>query len=57
MNDFSRDRAGGSFDFTDEEPSFGDKVRELVKNLRYFRIFIALWNVVLIFCMVIFFGS
>ena len=31
--------------------TLGDQVREFLQNLRYFRIFIALWNIVIIFCM------
>ncbi|KAL4235730.1 Small integral membrane protein 7 [Mactra antiquata] len=38
------------------EPSVGDKVREFLLSLRYFRIFIALWNVFIMFCMLVFFG-
>lgn len=38
------------------EPSVGDKVREFLLSLRYFRIFIALWNVFVMFCMLVFFG-
>ena len=29
----------------------GDKVREFLENLRYFRIFIGLWNVAMLACM------
>lgn len=29
----------------------GDQIREFLQNLRYFRIFIGLWNVAVIFCM------
>ncbi|XP_052778224.1 small integral membrane protein 7-like isoform X2 [Mya arenaria] len=38
------------------EPSVGDKVREFLLSLRYFRIFIALWNIFIMFCMLVFFG-
>ncbi len=31
--------------------TMGDQIREFLQNLRYFRIFIALWNMVVIFCM------
>lgn len=34
--------------------SAGDKVVELIKNLRYFRIFIALWNVVIMVLMIMY---
>ena len=40
--------------FEEEEEarkSVGDRVREFLQNLRYFRVFIALWNIVIIFCM------
>ena len=30
----------------------GDKVNEFLLNLRYFRIFIGLWNVIIIICMI-----
>ncbi|KAM6921902.1 small integral membrane protein 7 [Xenentodon cancila] len=45
--------------FGDEsrEPSTGDNVREFLLSLRYFRIFIALWNIFIMFCMVLLFGS
>lgn len=39
------------------EPSTGDNVREFLLSLRYFRIFIALWNVFMMLCMVLLFGS
>eukprot|EP00035_Acanthoeca_spectabilis_P007713 m.141910 g.141910 ORF g.141910 m.141910 type:complete len:82 (+) comp14053_c0_seq11:3846-4091(+) len=39
------------------EPSIGDKFREFLLNLRYFRIFIGVWNVVLIFFMFILFSG
>lgn len=38
------------------EPSFGDKVREFLLSLRYFRIFIALWNIFVMFLMIVFFS-
>lgn len=31
----------------------GDNIREFLLSLRYFRIFIALWNVFMMFCMVV----
>ncbi|XP_072023408.1 small integral membrane protein 7-like [Amphiura filiformis] len=39
------------------EPTTGDKVREFLLNLRYFRIFIAFWNVCMMFLMLVIFGS
>ncbi|XP_071130532.1 protein SMIM7 homolog isoform X2 [Mytilus edulis] len=38
------------------EPSAGDKVREFLLSLRYFRIFIALWNIFVMFLMIVFFS-
>uniref|UniRef100_A0A4W3KDQ9 Uncharacterized protein n=1 Tax=Callorhinchus milii TaxID=7868 RepID=A0A4W3KDQ9_CALMI len=35
----------------------GDNIREFLLSLRYFRIFIALWNVFMMFCMIVLFGS
>ncbi|KAK7796769.1 hypothetical protein U0070_014231 [Myodes glareolus] len=34
------------------EPSTGDNIREFLLSLRYFRIFIALWNVFMMLCMI-----
>ncbi|CAH6779794.1 Smim7 [Phodopus roborovskii] len=39
------------------EPSTGDNIREFLLSLRYFRIFIALWNVFMMLCMITLFGS
>lgn len=39
------------------EPSTGDNIREFLLSLRYFRIFIALWNVFMMLCMIVLFGS
>uniref|UniRef100_H2Y5P0 Small integral membrane protein 7 n=1 Tax=Ciona savignyi TaxID=51511 RepID=H2Y5P0_CIOSA len=39
------------------EPSTGDKIREFLSNLRYFRLVIAVWNIFIMFCMIVFFGS
>ncbi|KAH0625710.1 hypothetical protein JD844_033909 [Phrynosoma platyrhinos] len=36
------------------EPTTGDNIREFLLSLRYFRIFIALWNIFMMFCMVVF---
>ena len=40
-----------SFDEGDEKLTLGGRVREFLQSLRYFRIFIALWNIVVIICM------
>ncbi|XP_016361522.1 small integral membrane protein 7 [Sinocyclocheilus anshuiensis] len=37
--------------------STGDNIREFLLSLRYFRIFIALWNIFIMFCMILLFGS
>lgn len=34
----------------------GDRIREFLSSLQYFRIFIALWNIFIIFLMIVFFG-
>ncbi|GAB1293328.1 Small integral membrane protein 7 [Apodemus speciosus] len=34
-----------------------DNIREFLLSLRYFRIFIALWNVFMMLCMIVLFGS
>ncbi|KAI5101661.1 small integral membrane protein 7 precursor, partial [Silurus meridionalis] len=31
----------------------GDNIREFLLSLRYFRIFIALWNIFIMFCMIL----
>ncbi|XP_053558873.1 small integral membrane protein 7 [Bombina bombina] len=45
--------------FGDEssEATTGDNIREFLLSLRYFRIFIALWNIFMMFCMIVLFGS
>ncbi|XP_065069441.1 protein SMIM7 homolog [Rhopilema esculentum] len=43
--------------FVNEEPNAGDKVREFLLNLRHLRIFIGIWNIVVIIFMFILFGS
>ncbi|CAB4043640.1 Small integral membrane 7, partial [Paramuricea clavata] len=43
--------------FGEEEPSLVDKSREFLLNLRFFRTFIGIWNVAMMICMIIFFGS
>uniref|UniRef100_A0A3Q0R357 Small integral membrane protein 7 n=1 Tax=Amphilophus citrinellus TaxID=61819 RepID=A0A3Q0R357_AMPCI len=43
-----------------ETENFGnvwDNIREFLLSLRYFRIFIALWNIFIMFCMILLFGS
>ncbi|XP_023235450.1 small integral membrane protein 7-A-like isoform X1 [Centruroides sculpturatus] len=35
----------------------GDKVREFLQSLQYFRVFIAMWNIFVMFLMIVFFGS
>ncbi|PWA21165.1 hypothetical protein CCH79_00009528 [Gambusia affinis] len=44
-----------SHGFADESgaPTTGENVREFLLSLRYFRIFIALWNVFMMFCMIL----
>ncbi|CAF0786259.1 unnamed protein product [Rotaria sordida] len=37
--------------FIVENPSVGDKIREFLISLQYFRIFIGLWNILIIFAM------
>ncbi|KAM3876400.1 small integral membrane protein 7 [Diretmus argenteus] len=34
-------------------PRTGDNIREFLLSLRYFRIFIALWNIFIMFCMIV----
>ncbi|XP_075681441.1 small integral membrane protein 7 [Rhinoderma darwinii] len=45
--------------FGDEptEATTGDNIREFLLSLRYFRIFIAMWNIFMMFCMIVLFGS
>ncbi|KAL4658819.1 small integral membrane protein 7 [Arapaima gigas] len=38
-------------------PTTGDNIREFLLSLRYFRIFIALWNIFMMFCMILLFGA
>ncbi|XP_046906270.1 small integral membrane protein 7 [Hypomesus transpacificus] len=49
----------GSHGFGDEprRPTTGDNIREFLLSLRYFRIFIASWNIFMMFCMIVLFGS
>ncbi|CAF1082322.1 unnamed protein product [Adineta ricciae] len=37
--------------FMIDNPSIGDKIREFLVSLQYFRVFIAFWNVIIIFLM------
>ncbi|XP_022800852.1 small integral membrane protein 7-like [Stylophora pistillata] len=46
-----------SFGEENGEPSLGEKLKDFIINLRYFRIFIGLWNLIMMLCMVILFGS
>ncbi|XP_009893500.1 PREDICTED: small integral membrane protein 7 [Charadrius vociferus] len=39
--------------FLSEFLNVGDNIREFLLSLRYFRIFIALWNVFMMFCMIV----
>lgn len=52
-----------NFKLSKEDDSFGklepgpaDKLREFLQSLRYFRIFIALWNIFIMLLMIIFFS-
>ncbi|KAL9951343.1 hypothetical protein ACROYT_G043992 [Oculina patagonica] len=46
-----------SFGEENDEPSLAEKFTDFLRNLRYFRIFIGLWNIIIMICMVILFGS
>ncbi|CAF3857363.1 unnamed protein product, partial [Rotaria magnacalcarata] len=37
--------------FIIESPSIGDKIREFLTSLQYFRVFIGLWNMLIILAM------
>ncbi|KAM7081249.1 small integral membrane protein 7 isoform X1 [Mycteria americana] len=52
-----RKRDTEGFGEESREPTTGDNIREFLLSLRYFRIFIALWNVFMMFCMIVLFGS
>lgn len=43
--------------FSVSPQSTGDKVREFLRNLQYFRIFIAIWNVLVMLLMFVVFGG
>lgn len=53
---FKLGKPNENFDFVAKEPTVGDKVRESLKTLRYFRIFIALWNLVMMVMMILVFS-
>ncbi|XP_074642995.1 protein SMIM7 homolog isoform X1 [Tubulanus polymorphus] len=38
-------------------PIFREKVREFLLSLRYFRIFIGIWNIFIMFLMIVFFSA
>jgi len=42
--------------FTDIQPTVGDKVREFLASLQYFRVFIGIWNIFIMFLMLVVFG-
>ncbi|KAK3730618.1 hypothetical protein QZH41_008014 [Actinostola sp. cb2023] len=46
-----------SFGEEAEDPTLGEKFREFLRNLRYFRIFIGIWNVAMMICMLISFHT
>ncbi|KAJ7993329.1 hypothetical protein DPEC_G00271290 [Dallia pectoralis] len=52
-----RKESQGGFGDDPHRPTTGDNIREFLLSLRYFRIFIALWNVFMMFCMILLFGS
>ncbi|MFH4983261.1 hypothetical protein AB6A40_009970 [Gnathostoma spinigerum] len=45
-----------SFTVDDASRSVGDKIREFLLSLQYFRVFIGLWNIFIIFLMIVFFS-
>ncbi|XP_046353499.1 small integral membrane protein 7-like [Haliotis cracherodii] len=40
----------------ERDPTVGDKVRSFLLSLRHLRIFIAMWNIFIMFLMIVFFG-
>ncbi|XP_064476400.1 uncharacterized protein LOC135390586 isoform X2 [Ornithodoros turicata] len=40
-----------------EKPSLGDKIREFLSTVQYLRAFIGIWNIFVMFLMLVFFGS
>ncbi|UYV67403.1 hypothetical protein LAZ67_5000470 [Cordylochernes scorpioides] len=53
----TKDSSAELFNTPGKELTLGDKVRDFLQALRYFRIFIALWNIFVMFLMIIVFGS
>ncbi|CAH1267855.1 small integral membrane protein 7-A-like [Branchiostoma lanceolatum] len=51
--------SSSGFDSDDQTQAVtaGDRIREFLLSLQYLRIFIALWNVFVMFCMIVLFGS
>lgn len=45
-----------SFDDAAAAESVGERVREFLRSLRYFRIFIGLWNLLMLVCMIFLFS-
>ena len=43
--------------FGDEGLTTGDKIRESLQNLRKYRIFIGVWNIFIMFCMLLIFSG
>ncbi|ELK19132.1 hypothetical protein PAL_GLEAN10006621 [Pteropus alecto] len=50
---FGKKKDTQGFGEESREPGTGDNIREFLLSLRYFRIFIALWNVFMMFCMIV----
>uniref|UniRef100_A0A4W5R8K0 Small integral membrane protein 7 n=1 Tax=Hucho hucho TaxID=62062 RepID=A0A4W5R8K0_9TELE len=52
---YYRKRKESQGEFGDEPhgPTTGDNIREFLLSLRYFRIFIALWNIFMMFYMIL----
>ncbi|KAJ8040577.1 Small integral membrane protein 7-A [Holothuria leucospilota] len=46
-----------SFEDAIADPTTADKIREFLLNLRFFRIFIAFWNICVMVMMIILFGG
>jgi len=43
--------------FAAADPTTGDKVRDFLASLQYFRVFIGMWNVFIMFLMIVFFAA
>ncbi|KAF1768114.1 hypothetical protein GCK72_008075 [Caenorhabditis remanei] len=41
---------------TNQTDSLGDKIRNFLRSLQYFRVFVAIWNIFIIFLMLVFFS-